>query len=265
MDMRVILPMALTALVACTPPPPEMRAEAQAASPPALLDDTQLARHHWHLLHAVDASGAAIGALLEGDDPPIQIDFRDGRIAVSNICNRMGGGFFVAADRLQVDQLVTTRMLCAESTRMAREEAIRDFLQTNPRLALHPTDDGPQLVLLADDQRKLTFTGTLTVQARYGGSGEIVFLEVAGDMVDCAQGKCLRVRERGYDASGLQDPGDAPWQVLETGIDGYAHESGVPTVLRTRRFETHDPQTNRGSTAFMLDMIVENHLLGQDF
>lgn len=263
MDMRMILPVALTALVACTPSPTQTHAQAQSAAPPVVIDDTQLARHHWHLHTAVDGNGQPISALLDGDDPPIQIDFRDGRIAVGNICNRMAGGYFVAADRLQVDQLVTTRMLCADAARMAREEAIRDFLQTDPRLALHSTDAGPQLVLLADDQRRLTFNGTLTTQARYGGSGEVVFLEVAGDTADCTRGACLRVRERHYDVSRLQDAGDVPWQVLETGIDGYRHDPGVASLLRTKRFEVIDAQTNRSSTAYMLDMVVERPLAGQ--
>lgn len=264
MDMRALLPVALTALVACTPTPNDMRPEAHAASPPAAVDDTQLARFHWRLQEALDGNGQTLSALLEGDDPAIQIDFREGRVAVSNICNRMGGSFFVAADRLQIDQLVTTRMLCAEPTRMAREEAIGDFLRTNPKMTLKEEKDPPQLVLIDDDQRRLTFIGALTTEARYGAIGEAVFLEVAADTVDCAQGQCLRVRERSYGASGLRDAGDAPWQVLESSIDGYTHEAGVTSVVRTKRFDVHDPQSNRRSTAYVLDIVVEREIAGRD-
>lgn len=264
MRTRALLPVMLIALAACAPPGSEtLEASATGVTDtrPTAIDDTQLARHHWHLHAATDSNDQRVAALLDGSDPPIQLDFRDGRLVVGNICNRMGGGYFVAGERMQVDQLVRTRMFCADRTRMAREEAMGDFLESDPRLHVDSGSEPPRLQLISDDNRHLVFHGTPTAQARYGSAGETVFLEVAPEAPACAHDPCLRVRERVYDASGLRQTSDAQWRLLDGTIEGYTHEPGVRHVLRTKRFEVRDPQTNELSTVHLLDMIVETELV----
>ena len=46
---------------------------------------------HWRLRDATDANGRRIDALLVRPEQPIQFDFKDGRIAIHNACNSIGG------------------------------------------------------------------------------------------------------------------------------------------------------------------------------
>ena len=50
-------------------------------------------RHHWQLTARDGRDGKRIDALFARADKPVQLDFDDGRVSISNTCNRMGGGY----------------------------------------------------------------------------------------------------------------------------------------------------------------------------
>ena len=93
----LLLPLALLvplALAACNKPatpaadPAATSMAADQAAPPALADTAALLpAYHWRLVVATDAQGQNIEALLTNADKPVQLDFADGRVAVSNACN----------------------------------------------------------------------------------------------------------------------------------------------------------------------------------
>ena len=76
-------------------PAPTAAATTQAA---AKLDVQRLQGNHWLLDSATDASGKRVDALFARADKPVTLDFNDGRLSVSNTCNRMGGGYTLAAE-----------------------------------------------------------------------------------------------------------------------------------------------------------------------
>src|SRR3546814_12842053 len=69
----------------------------------------------------------------------------------------------------------------------------------------------PRLRLVAADGSTTTWTGEATAEARYGGEGEPVFMDVAPQRIDCKHPmmpdyKCLRVCENSSDDSGGRTP-----------------------------------------------------------
>src|SRR3546814_13236510 len=69
------------------------------------------------------------------------------------------------------------------------------------------------------------WTGEATAEARYGGEGETVFMEVAPQRIDCNHPmmpdyKCLQVREIRYDDSGVKQP-PGEWEAFYGDIEGF--------------------------------------------
>ena len=97
--MKRLLLLALPlALAGCPKPAEQAAAPAAPASAPApetpapssVDAPALLPQYHWRLTDANDAQGKRIDALFARTDKPVQLDFRDGRLGVSNTCNRMG-------------------------------------------------------------------------------------------------------------------------------------------------------------------------------
>ncbi|HRN62938.1 MAG TPA: META and DUF4377 domain-containing protein [Luteimonas sp.] len=264
--MRPALPLLslAIALAACTPsnppaqPPPSDTVAAKAAPSTPAPDAGVLAASHWRLADAVDAGGQRIGVLFpEGGQ--LQLDFVDGRISVSGGCNQMNGAYTLSGERFEVGALAQTKKFCGGGALMAADEAIGARLAGAGTLATG--DDGHLLLTTAGGDR-LRFAGTPTAQARYGGEGERVFLEVAPQRVPCPHAmipdyQCLHVREIRYDERGLKtSTGD--WQFFYQEIEGYSHEPGVRNVLRLNRYNVPNPPADGSSLAYVLDMVVES-------
>ena len=245
---------------AAAPPPPNAPTPPPAPQAPDLA--AELPRFHWRLQDATDASGKRIDALFARAELPLQLDFRDGRIAVANTCNRMMGRYATSAGTLTVERLASTMMACVDPRLMALDREAGARLQGPLAMGL-VAGDAPRLTLRNAAGDQLTFAGTPTPETRYGGPGERIFLEVAAQTAPCSHPlipdmQCLQVRELKYDDKGLKvgDPG--PFGNFYAPIEGYTHEPGVRNVLRVDRYEIKDPPADAPSQAFVLDMVVES-------
>ncbi len=265
--LLLILPFALAA---CTEPPqaepatpPALAAPTTATPPPA--DAAALSAHHWRLTDAKDARGQRIDALFVDADKPLQLDFAEGRVGVSNTCNRMGGAYSVEGGRLKVGRMVSTQMACADARLMALEREIGERLEGASTLALQ-SGDAPTLALTTGNGDVLTFNGEPTAETRYGGKGETAFLEIAAQTRPCSHPlipgmQCLQAREIEYDAQGVKTGADGVFQNLYEGIEGYAHEPGVRNVLRVKRYERDPVPADASPTVYVLDMVVESEIV----
>ncbi len=274
--MKCLLPaLALLSLLAgcpeqgseqASPSSAKAAAPASAAMPVASDANVELGRYHWRLQDATGASGQRIDALFVRADQPLQLDFADGRIAVANACNRMGGGYTLDGESLTVANLASTMMACADPKLMALDGEIGKRLQGASKLSLL-AGDTPTLTLATASGDKLVFAGEPTAETRYGGPGERMFLEVAAHTHPCPHPlipnkQCLQVREVKYDGQGLRLAAPGAFENLYEGIDGYTHEDGVRNVLRVNRYTIENPPADASRYAYVLDMVVESDSSG---
>ena len=284
--MKHLIPLALPvalALAACSPrdtpdaPAPaddaSLSAEARghaanqpdaAPSPPGRAPapdlSATLSSHHWRLESASAADGGRIDALSGNPDAPLQLDFRDGRVSVSNACNAMGADFTLDAGELGLGPMISTQMACAEPL-MAMEREAHTRLAGRHQVQLEPGEP-PQLRLVNALGDTLVFSGAPTAQTRHGSAPERVFLEVAAERIECRHPlmpdhRCLRVREVRYDDRGLKQ-GTGEWGPLYEEIEGFEHKPGTRSVLRLDRYRRQDVQADASSVAYVLDMVVES-------
>lgn len=247
------------ALMACAQSSPN--STSSAATDPALLK-----AYHWQLTDARTAAGQRINTLFVQADKPVQLDFDNNRVSVSNTCNRMGGGYAVSSGKLQLGQLASTLMSCANAKLNQLDREIGGRLQGNMHYLLQPSDQ-PQLTLTTTGGDKLVFTGIETPETRYGGNGETVFLEVAAKTKACSHPlipnmQCLQVRQIKYDEKGLKTA-QGSWQSFYQTIDGYTHQDGVRNILRVKRYRVANPPADAPDSAYVLDMVVETDLSGK--
>ena len=260
----LMLPLALAAC-AKTPqgePATPPAAVAPAATQPASVDTTDLSAYHWRLNDAKDASGQRIEALFVNADKPLQLDFADGRVSVSNTCNHMGGAYAVEGDKLKFDHLASTLMACADPKLMALDQEIGRRLEAESTFVLQP-GDAPNLTLTGGNGDVLTFKGDPTAETRYGGPDETAFLEIAAQPKPCSHPlipnkQCLQVREIKYDDKGIKTGTDGEFQNFYSNIEGYNHEPGIRNVVRVKRYAIKNPPADGSSLAYVLDMVVES-------
>ena len=188
MKRHLVLALSL-ALAACAKPPqgepttpPSVTAAATDVAAAAPADASALSAHHWHLSDAKNAQGQRIEALFVNAEKPLQLDFKDGRAGISNTCNRMGGAYSVEGDQLKFDHLASTMMACADAKLMALDQEVGKRLEGSAKFA----QAGDTLTLTTPSGDVLTFTGEPTAEARYGGPGETVFLEVSAQTKPCS-------------------------------------------------------------------------------
>ena len=174
----------------------------------------------------------------------------------------MSGGYRLDGTTLTVARLVSTMMACADPALMALDREVGGRLEA-PLQATVATGATPTLTLATAAGEQLVFEGVLTPQARHGGPGERLFLEVAAATRRCpdpliADRQCLQVRELHYDERGLRvgEPGE--FQHFYGHIDGYDHVPGVRNVLRVDRWTLEDPPADGSRFAYVLDMVVES-------
>jgi heat shock protein HslJ len=235
-------------------------APAPAPAPDVIADE--LPRYHWRLHDANDASGKRIDALFVRADKPVTLDFAEGRVGVTNTCNRMGGTYTVDGGTLAINRLVSTMMACSDPRLMALDREAGARLEGR-LTASFQTGDTPRLTLTTATGDVMVFAGGPTASTRYGGEGEAVFLEVAAQTRPCSHPlipdkQCLQVREIRYDANGVRQGADGEFQNFYDAIEGYTHEPGVRNVLRVKRYQIKNPPADASSQAYVLDMVVES-------
>ncbi|MEB1627369.1 META domain-containing protein [Xanthomonas campestris pv. campestris] len=213
--------------------------------------------HHWQLQRAHDAHGTALRSLFVDGMPPLQLDFTAQRPQVSQTCNALGAAYTVEAAHLQIGRVVSSKRLCAQSRRMAQERAASDLLSGRFAVALDSAAPLPTLRLTRTDGTRLEFAGQPTADARFGGPGQTMWLEVAGDTAPCTTAptrQCLQVREYLQATQAvLQDSADG-WQPLDQPIEGFTHEPGIRTLLRV----TRSPASGeRDAPVYVLEQLVE--------
>ena len=264
----LILPLML---VACTEHPTPAGASVAAAQSPSARSDTTgrhatgsaLAGYHWRLQDATNAQGRRIDALLVRPTQPLQFDFADGRIHITNTCNRMSGDVRIDGDTLHVSPLVSTKMACADPAVMALDAEVAKRLEGRIGFRLLESDP-PQLIWTATNGDALRFIGMAPPEIRFGNPGTIVFMEVAAHRKPCqlpmmpSPRQCLEVRELHYDAEGLRSGTPGAWQLFHDTIEGYSHEEGVRNVLRIKRFPIANPPMDAPATGYVLDMVIES-------
>jgi heat shock protein HslJ len=253
-------PAAPVAPTAPTPTAASPASPAPAQTTDAATTDTAgtLARFHWRLAEAQDGRGQKIAALFAGE-PPIQLDFADGRVSVDHLCNRMSGGYTLTGDRLAFGRMASTMMACTDAAKNAQERAAGELLSGEYAMSLDAA--APSLVLTRRDGTTLRFTGEETAQSRYG-EAETVFLEVAPQTRPCPHPlmkdkQCLQVREVHFDAQGLRQGTPGEWQNFYEDIEGYTHQDGVRNVLRLKRYTRPNPPADASSKVYVLDLVVE--------
>jgi heat shock protein HslJ len=227
---------------------------------------TLLPGYHWRLQEATDAAGKRIDALLVRRNQPLQLDFADGRVAILNACNHIGGAASIDGDTVRVERLVSTKMACLDPALSALDGAISARLSGSAKIALERRDP-PLLIWTTADGDVLRFAGTPTPETRYGHPGEIVYLEVGPQTKPCRPGlspndvNCLVLRERRYDAEGQPVGEPGPWQTQALNIEGFTHEPGIRTVLRVKRFPIRNAPADTPQVAYILDTAIESEMV----
>ena len=266
----LLLPLALIiplALAACQKPAEPATDPATSATteqaPPAMADTaTLLPGYHWQLIEATDAQGQKIEALFANADKPVQLDFTEGHVSVSNTCNRMMGGFTLAGDKATLGPMASTLMACPDPALAALDAEVGKRLAGEMTVA-STAGDVPELVFTNAAGDRFVFKGAPTPDTRFGGPGERVFLEVGPQTQPCSHPlipdkQCLQVREIAFDDSGLRvgEPGE--WQNFYEQIEGFSHQQGTRSVLRVNRYTVANPPADASAHAYVLDMVVES-------
>ena len=256
------------ALAACAKPPQGESATTPVAETPAATAPAApaaapaLSANHWRLTDAKNAQGQRIDALFARPDKPVQLDFADGRVNVSNTCNRMMGSFTLEGTTLTLGQMASTLMACTDPKLTALDAEVGKRL-AGALTVSSTAGDTPQLVLTNAGGDRLVFEGAPTAATRFGGPAERVFLEVGPETRPCSHPlipdkQCLQVREVRFDENGLRvgEPGE--WQNFFDEIEGYTHQPGVRNVLRIDRYTRADVPADVSRYAYVLDMVVES-------
>jgi heat shock protein HslJ len=267
---RYLLLMLPLALAACTKPAQdatpaaavEPAVTAAPVAPPAADAGTTLPGYHWQLTDAKGADGKRIDGLFVRAESPVTLDFADGRVSVSNTCNRMVGGYTLEGDKLTFSPMASTMMACTDPALMALDQDVGKRLEGASTFAVQ-SGDAPVLTLTSAAGDVLTFTGVPTAETRFGGPGERVFLEIAPQPKPCNHPlikdmKCLQVREIKFDDNGIRTGTPGEFTSLYQDIEGFAHEAGVRNVVRVNRFTIANPPADGSSVAYVLDMVVES-------
>lgn len=218
-----------------------------------------LARFHWALDSASSADGKRIDALFPGAGHVPTLDFADGRLSVSGGCNGQSGATtFGPAAQFTVSPMRATLMACDAPLMQADQAIAALFAQPQQVIVLDVAATPARLELKTEAGTTSRWIGTPTAQARHGGPGRRVFLEVAAQAVDCpappaGQAQCLSVREISFDEQGIRKAAPGAWRPLAEPIEGFTHVPGTRNVLRLDAFGAAGQPV-----AYVLDMVVES-------
>lgn len=225
-----------------------------------------LTDHHWALANATDGANQRIAALFPDPEQAFSFGFAESSLQVRGGCNGLRGAFAIGDDdMLSVTAMMSTMMAC-DTPLMEADAALATLMAAPLEVALIQGAQ-PTLALLAETGEVLLLSGELTPEARYGAPTTI-FLEVAAQTVPCdhalrADGMCLQVRERHFDAHGLMVGEPADWQVFSADIAGYQHEPGIRNVLRVKQFQPSAEGGTDPGRVYVLDLVVESEQVPQ--
>lgn len=120
---------------------------------------TALGQYQWQLERATDADGQYIQELFARRDKPLQLDFRNGRVHVSNACNVLNGNVTIEDGKLAVKQMISTMMACADPAVGNLDRAIGSRLEKPAGFRIDDTATPPTLTLTTADDETLVFSG----------------------------------------------------------------------------------------------------------
>ena len=254
-----------------TMPPAQPSPQAAALSAARVLP-----AYEWELAAARDGRGQNDARWRVGDRPPLRLSFKDGRMAVHNLCNIASAGYELDGTQMRLSRPMATLRACAEPGLMALESRVLSLLPTvqTAQASTRPASQGapaaadaPQLLLRFADGSEWDLVGHPTPETRYGSAGERLFLEVAPLKVACnhplmPNATCLRVRDVRYGENGVKT-GEGEWRVFHGNIEGYEHREGTRNILRVNRYSlarNGQLPADAPSHAYVLDMVVESEL-----
>nr|WP_300307372.1 META and DUF4377 domain-containing protein [Halomonas sp.] len=227
-------------------------------------DQATLEGYDWNLISAVNSAGQPVSAIQLGAETPLALSFSDEALSIRGGCNHQSGAYQYDQGSLSVSPLRATLMACSAEL-MKRDAEVAKRMEDPLQASIVEDSDQPVLTLTTASGDELTFSGEPTPETLYGSEGKTVFLEVAAETVPCSHPgipdyQCLKVRERQYDDSGIKMPTEGDWQLLYQPIQGYEHQDGQSTVLRTKQYEWKNPPQDVSSTVYVLDMVVEQQV-----
>ncbi len=223
---------------------------------------SQLSRHHWQLVSAVDAHNKPM-TVLTALETPASLTITDDALGFGVNCNTMGAQYQLNDNILSIDTVMSTQMYCADLDEAERK--LSGLMQGDSRLSLF---DDNQLIQKKADGSTLTWQGKLTDEAKYlseGGKVETIFLEVVPKLEDCVSGKnqrCLKVRKVYYDANGVQT-GTGEWRLFNKAIKGYTHSDNLHQILRVKKYITDAVDVKGKQLTYVLDMVVMSEVVSQ--
>ena len=163
-------------------------------------------RNHWRLTDAKNAQGQRIDALFVNADKPVQLDFADGRVGVSNTCNRMGGAYSVDGDELKFERMASTMMACTDAKLMALDQEIGKRLEGSARFAAgrrHALTPDHRQRRRAHLQRRTHRRNPLRRPRRNRVPGSAAQTKPCSHPL-IPDKQCLQVRELKYDDKGIK-------------------------------------------------------------
>lgn len=120
---------------------------------------TVLSQYHWRLSQATNKDGKYIAALFARHDKPLQLDFQNGHVHVTNACNAMNGKVVIHGDTLEVKQMIHTMMACMDPAINGLDKAIGSRLQKPDTFAIDTDATPPTMSLTTPDGDTLVFHG----------------------------------------------------------------------------------------------------------
>ena len=225
-----------------------------------------LTGYHWHMDQALDNSGNSDSQWLRADDAnTASLRFTDDRLAVSGLCNSMGGGYSLEGSSIKISPLASTMKMCADQALMQYEQNFGQRLADASAWQINQIAEDPSLTLSFSNGGQWILKGVPTSETKYGSSGETLFFEVAAQTKPCTHPlidnfQCLQLRTVEYDAQGIKQ-GHGDWQNFYDSIENYQHTPGVRNVLRVQRYENKNVAADSSIYAYVLDMIVESEQL----
>lgn len=136
---------------------PDAAPSAAGREPAPQLSGT-LDAYRWRLDSATTGDGRRIDALFANTDAPLQLEFADGRVVVTNACNRMAGPITLDAASLTIEPMTATEMAC-DGPLMDMEREANTRLSGRHEVSLEP-GDAPRLRLVNGRGDTLVFRGT---------------------------------------------------------------------------------------------------------
>lgn len=222
-----------------------------------------LQAYRWQLESATDREGRPIAAVMPAAGRAFTFAFSNGRALVEGGCNSMRGGYRIANGRLELGRMAATMKAC-EPALMQADAALVKLLAA-PLKVMLTTGAQPKLELTTPANDTLVLAGQPTPESLYG-KGTLMFLEVAAFRVPCnhptmPNATCLQVRERKYDARGLQAGKPGEWTTFYGAIEGFTHTEGERSVLRVKRFQRSPVPADASRFVYVLDLKVESEIV----